>query len=262
MKIVHVVFGDAALSRLRAFLRNDKQSSVNRVFCYRDDLSIGPISELNSEMGLSKRISYVKNVYKERNQESSFEAFIPEIGLDSICQFNFKKYDRVIIWHGNNVQDKLLLYAVCALLPDVDLHEAAITDDIKQHGYSPIKIAECSYKSMSALLDGATLMSPSTKQAHAAQWTSISQSNKLLRILNQGNVVNVEESYYDSFILSDCTEEFTPADQIVGNVMGTCGQSIGDAFLNYRVKGLVKLKELCFKGDLLALSRLKPAGVR
>lgn len=254
MKIIHVVFGDSALSRLRAFFRSEKQNSSNGFFCYRDDLSIGPITNLDSGQGHSNRVRYLRNIHLERNADSSKEFPHSDIGINAIKAFNFGKYDKIVIWHGNNIQEKLLLYLACALLPHENLYEAAITEAIKQHGYTPIKVTECSSSSISTLLDCITPIDSNKKELYKQEWIKSSQSEKLVRILNQGNIVEVDESYYDSYILSDCTEDFTPATQIVWNVMGRCGQSIADAFLKYRVKGLVKKNELSYNGELLALS--------
>lgn len=254
MKIVHVVFGDSALSRLRVFFRSEKQNSSNGFFCYRDDLSIGPVNNLDSEQGHSSRVSYLRNINLERNTDSCIKFSQTDIGTNAIKAFNFGKYDRIIIWHGNNIQEKLLLYLTCALLPNENLYEAAITDAIKQHGYTPTKLAECSSSSIAELLDSITPIDTNKKELYKQEWTKSAQSDKLVRILSQGNIVEVDESYYDSYILSGCTEDFTPATQIVWDVMGRCGQSIADAFLKYRVKGLVKKNELSYNEELLALS--------
>jgi len=254
MKIVHVVFGDSASSRLRAFFRKEKQNSTNAIFCFRDDLSIGPLSNLDSAQGHLTRIRYLKNVHLERNADSDMEFCPTDIGIDAIKAFNFGKYNRIVIWHGNNIQDKLLLYLTCALLPEKNLYEVAITETVMQHGYAPIKLAECSTSSISQLVQSIKPIDGNQKDLFIREWYSSSQSDKLVRILNQGKIVEVDESYYDSYILSDCTEDFTPATQIVWNVMGRCGQSIADVFLKYRVKGLVKQKELNYNKGLLALA--------
>ncbi|WP_320054328.1 DUF3658 domain-containing protein [uncultured Acetobacteroides sp.] len=253
MKTVHVVFGDSALSRLRTFFKKERQNSTDVVFCFRDDLSIGPITALETKQGNSNRVSYLKNIHIERNADSDTRFCQSHIGIGSINSFNFGSYDRVVIWHGNNIQEKMLLYLACTLLPEENLYEAAITNTVNQHGYTPIKLAECSSNTISMLLESIAPIDSKKKAEYKQEWIKSSQSDKLVRILSQGKIVEVDESYYDSYILSDCTEDFTPASQIVWNVMGSCGQSIADTFLKYRVKGLVKKNELCYNGELLAL---------
>lgn len=254
MKTIHVVFGDSALSRLRAYFKQETQNLSNDFFCFRDDLSIGPIKNLDSEEGYLNRVNYLRNINLERNTDPCFKLSPSSIGINTIKPISFRKFDKIIIWHGNNIQEKLLLYLACALLPNENLYEAAITDDIRQHGYTPIKLTECSSSSISKLLDSITIIDRNKRELYKQEWIKSSQSDKLVRILDQGNVVEVDESYYDSYILSDCTEDFTPTSQIVWNVMGRCGQSIADAFLKYRVKGLVKQKELNYNGGSLALA--------
>jgi Protein of unknown function. len=205
-------------------------------------------------MGHSSRVSYLKNIHLERNANSGVKFSQSGIGINAIKAFNFSKYDKVVIWHGNNIQEKLLLYLACALLPNENLFEAAITDAIKQHGYTPTKLAECSSSSIAQLLESITPIDSNKKELYKQEWTKSAQSDKLIRIFSQGSIAEADESYYDSYILSDCTEDYTPAAQIVSNVMARCGQSIADAFLKYRVKGLVKQNELNYNGELLALS--------
>jgi hypothetical protein len=254
MKTVHVVFGNSALSRLRAFFKKERQNSTDVIFCFRDDLSIGPIAALETEQGNSNRVSYLKNIHLERNADSCMKFCQSHIGISSINSFKFGKYDKVVIWHGSNIQEKLLLYLVSTLLPEGNLYEAAITDAVKQHGYVPIKLAECSTSSIATLIQNIAPIDSQKKEGYKQEWVKTSQSDKLVRILKEGSIVEVDENYYDSYILSDCTEDYTPASQIVWNVMGRCGQSIADAFLKYRVKGLVTRKELNNKGGLLSLS--------
>lgn len=256
MRIIHVVFGDPASSRLRAFFRKEKQNSTNGIFCFKDDLSIGPIKNLDSPQGNLSRVNYLKNIHLERNGDSPLMLDQSDIGIEALRSFNFGKYDKVVVWHGNNIQEKLLLYLVCALLPNENLYEAAISETVEQHGYTPIRLAECNISSLTTLLSSISPIDSNKKQAYKKEWEKSSQSDKLVRILSQEKITEVDESYYDSFIISDCTEDLTPASQVVWNVMGRCGQSIADAFLKYRVKRLVKRNEIYDCGGLLSLSNL------
>jgi len=79
-------------------------------------------------------------------------------------------------------------------------------------------------------------------------WRKIKSGNSMLRILDEnGQILEKEESYYDSLIISYVTNEFQPVVRIIGDIF--CDNpNVCDFFLDWRFKQLSLKKKIEIRG--------------
>lgn len=87
------------------------------------------------------------------------------------------------------------------------------------------------------------------------EWDRISGSVECLRVWKENEVYSVQEDYFDQFII-ECAKsvgadrEFLKAPRVIGEALGLVEQLVGDTFLEYRLKQLIKQEVFEFEGSL------------
>ena len=74
--------------------------------------------------------------------------------------------------------------------------------------------------------------------------------NSLLWILDNGQMIEKDEDYFNSFLLTYCTHEFQKPARSIGYTLCAIDFNVGDSYLNYRMKQLALMKKVVFRGEL------------
>lgn len=107
---------------------------------------------------------------------------------------------------------------------------------------------------------GTVLTEKSRKQLEQ-EWKLLSETKNSLRIWEDHKVSSVQETYFDSFII-ECAknlekeraeEQFYKSARLIGEVLSQIEQSVGDAFLEYRLRTLIEQGVFEMKGTLKAM---------
>ena len=248
MKSIHIVNGNSAAGTLKHVLKNDKKYSTNIVYCFNDFLSIGPLFQIESNIGQLKRKTYLSELIHKIDSDYPLNEIINDIS--ECINFNFSDYDNVIVWHGNNAPERILKLFCCKIIRNKKLYEVDVSK-LQTEANIPYAVAECTPESVKILLNSSSKVSQEDYTKSNQKWNQITLSKSKLRIYNSsGNIENVPETFYDQFIIEKCTNEFTLALKIVGIVLGESGQLIGDTFITYRLLYLIEAKKLKYYGDL------------
>lgn len=93
------------------------------------------------------------------------------------------------------------------------------------------------------------------------EWERLAESNDTLRIRKDSHIHSVEEDYYDSFIIKKAKQlhrnqpvkDFLKSSLLVGAVICDLEQYIGDSFIDYRIKQLIKSGTFEIKGNPKAM---------
>ena len=81
-------------------------------------------------------------------------------------------------------------------------------------------------------------------------WDCLIKENSILRIYENNKVVSVDEGYFDKAILQRSDKEFKKAARIVGFFLGYSEEAIGDGYIFWRMKELVKNGYLEYRGSM------------
>ena len=248
MKNIHIVNGNSAAGSLKFILKKENIDSVNEVFCFNDFLSTGPLFQIESDNGLQKRRSYISKLINKVNSNYPLNEIIDNIS--ELKEINFSDCDRIIVWHGNNAPERLMKLLCCKFINNEKLFEVDISS-FQIDKKTPRAVGECTPQTLLTLLNnGLKKISQEEYSENIKTWDKLTLTDSDLRILNQGNLENVSESFFDQLILEQCTNEFTPALKIVGKVLGKSKQLIGDTFIVYRLFHLIETKRMKHQGEM------------
>lgn len=239
MKILHIVQGYSARGTFRRFLK--ETNKAEEVLAFPTDFKHGAIFKDFSDDELQKRFLYLKTLYKDCD-ELTYET------IHNFVNHDFNQYEKIVVWHGNNVDEWLLLYMMCALIKK-DIYEVDV-EELKSHfsrlRHSPfLSLSCCSEENIIYLYDRIKPISNCQKQEYASQWERWSQSDAPIRIMdNQNNIVEVGEDYFDESLLSDCTTEYKMVARVIGETLYDTLFLVGDFFLHKRIIHLISINKL------------------
>lgn len=244
-KILHITSGHSAAGVLRQCLR--ERALYDKVERSAGLLTYGPMPKDFSEKELMKRAQYLDAQFR-----CGATILYAEIGC--LIKHDFDKYDKTVLWHGDNVEEQLLLYMLCSFIKK-ELYQADITalyelfPHFKNTG-RPLSLGSCSSENARIMYDKIEPISPGLKQKYSQRWNYWSKSESPLRIMCDNTILEADEDYFDDFILSKCSCEYQSAARVIGEVLGYTDQLIGDQFLHMRIVELIR------KGKITAFNHV------
>ncbi|CAH2215427.1 DUF1835 domain-containing protein [Tepidibacter aestuarii] len=253
-KFVHIVFGDSAEGTLKYFFENNENKFNGEVINFREDYSIGPIYEIDTEKGLRKRIEWVEKILKKVCEDDYFEDIKKEFINTYKTIKNIDKDSKIVIWYGENIDNQVGLRHLNALLRNKELYEINVSESyIEDYNYSkyrPRALGECAPEQIGHLISTVKKLEKEKCNCLIDDWNVLRKSKENLRILKDNKIIGVDESYYDKDILSNCTFNFKKAARVIGATMGKSDQLVGDAYIDYRVRILIESGKVEYRGKL------------
>lgn len=253
-KFVHIVFGDSAAGTLRYFFENNQNEFKGEIINFTEEPSVGPINGIDTDAGLRKRIEWFKEMLKSVSVYGCFED-VEKMLKDTYD--NIKNLDlasKVVIWHGANADNQIALRCLVQMMKNEELYEVNVSEsyieDSDNNLYNPRSLAECAPENVEKLLPTMKKLENEKRNNLKKDWALLAASKEQLRILEDGIIVGAHESYYDDDILSNCTPDFTKAARVIGDTMGKSGQLVSDTYIDYRVRRLIEIGRLEYRGKL------------
>jgi len=243
-KTTHIALGDSAAGCLKVFLRNIGKKPEEKVLGFRDDLSIGPVSELNTEKGLNRRCQWLLAMYNDigcADYIGDFENDFSDLYKSVEC---LDKDQDVVIWHGQNTGDQMALRFLVSVLQvnrilEVDVSKGS--NESKELNMRFIRsLGECCPEEIENLMPVSKLIETDQLEQLKREWLTFKHSNSVLRIIEAEELLEVDESYYDSDIVSNCSYSFDKAACVIGRTMGLSNQVVSDTYLDYRIRKLIR----------------------
>lgn len=257
---VHIVFGESTKGALKNALeelnrKNERVIRLNHMF------SIGPISGLDKEVGLERRLEWL--FYRVHMEDEEVFNYVQD-NLQDIEEIrNIPDNVRVTIWYGNNAHEQVGLRFVLFLL---NVRAGAIrTINVyevwgklfNRSGNYPLHTAEISPKQLGILLNQASdeTISKEELRRWKKEWLKISNQNTNLRIWNK-EICSKSEDYFDNMIINSLKKlheesgkvNYIKAARLIGEILGHLPQVVGDDYIEYRIVHLVLEKVLDIKG--------------
>ncbi|WFD10195.1 DUF1835 domain-containing protein [Tepidibacter hydrothermalis] len=253
-KFVHITFGDSAAGTLKYFFKTNKNEFNGEIINFREDYSIGPIYEIDTEIGLKKRIEYFEKIFNKISVDEYYEDIEKEFIHTYKSIKDIDPDSKVVIWYGKNTNDQVGLSYLSSLLRNKNLYEVNVSDSYitsyNENGYNPRAFGECAPEEISHLILTMKKLEKEKCNFLINDWEDLRKSKENLRILKDNKIIGVDESYYDNDILSNCTFNFKKAARIIGATMGKSDQLIGDTYIDYRVRALIESEQVEYRGKL------------
>ncbi|GAA0736556.1 DUF1835 domain-containing protein [Clostridium oceanicum] len=258
---VHIALGDSAAGCLKYCLKENKDNIYfGKVMKFTDDLSTGSIYKLDEN--IKQRDLWLEQLYGKTgvkyyiapNKKLDAEFIYNEIKNIYNGTLKIPKDFKVVIWHGNNVMEQISLRYIMNTFKEYELYEADVSKYITHvydnQEYKVRCVAECRPQELELVLEKISPIDDDKKSELISQWNNLQESKATLRILQNGKIVSVGEDYYDNEILRFLSKKFKNAPRVIGNVLGTSHQIVSDTFIDYRLRNLIELDKVEYKGKL------------
>ncbi|CAI8939288.1 MULTISPECIES: DUF1835 domain-containing protein [Bacillus] len=266
---VHITFDESSAGSLKHMLSKERLRQ-EYVVSFSEFFSIGPINQLDTNEGqqlrqqwLSKNLN-LEDLYFEEEYLSQFIQSLEE--LQSIPNDM-----PITIWSANNAHEHVGLCFALVYLKDkkniriINTSEAHRRLFQKENEIYEIRgTGELTSEKLAVIYEkyekGAVL-TEEERTGFEQEWELLSETTDLLRIWNDNQVQSVHDDYFDTFII-ECAknlekeraeEQFYKSARLIGEVLGQIEQSVGDVFLEYRLRTLIGQGVFEMKGSLKAM---------
>lgn len=252
----HIVLGDSVQGSLKWFFKEHKKNDYfGEIKNFREDLSTGSIYKLENNVG--KRIEWFKHMYNATGSLDDIDDIEKEIMKTYNYELDISKDVNIIIWHGNNVIEQTALRYLVNRFKSNKIYEVNVSKYIQKqfedNKYYVRSTGECSPEELGVALDKISLIEDKRKGELISQWNQLRETRFTLRIVKDDKIISVDEDYYDNEILKYTSNEFVKAPRIIGMVMGMSYQIVGDAFIDYRLRKLIKVGKIVYRGKLKSM---------
>ncbi|ALQ68230.1 DUF1835 domain-containing protein [Bacillus thuringiensis] len=257
---VHIAFDDSTAGCLKYMLSQEERLE-ERVVAFSEFFSIGPINKLHTNEGQLARQKWLVNnltAYDSYFEEEYLPRFIET--MEELHSIPIET--PITIWKANNAHEQVGLCVVLAQLKDKKnirvMNTSEASKEILKLEYDIRGTGELAPESL-ALIHKSFVELPyltvEKRMQFEHEWDSLSKSTEFLRVWTDNEVHSVQEGYFDQFII-ECAKRvgadkgFTKAPIVIGEALGLVEQLVGDTFLEYRLKQLIKKEVFEFVGSL------------
>ncbi|MEC2918771.1 DUF1835 domain-containing protein [Bacillus tropicus] len=257
---IHIAFDDSTAGCLKHMLSQEERLE-EMVIAFSEFFSIGPIHKLHMNEGqLARQEWLVNNLTAYENYFE--EDYLPRF-LETMEELHTIPIETPItIWKADNAHEHVGLCFVMAQLKDKKniriMNTSEASKEILKQEYAIRGTGELPPESL-ALLQKSFIELPcltvEKRMQFECEWDRLSNSTEFLRVWKENEVHSVQEDYFDQFII-ECAKsigadrEFLKAPRVIGEALGLVEQLVGDTFLEYRLKELIKQEVFEFIGSL------------
>jgi hypothetical protein len=258
--MLHLTFTESGAGTLRQALLMSFEEAArgDKVLALADDLSYGPIDPPEPTLRLDWMIRKLNVVAEDWNwlpkavEEFWWQAVLPM--MDRTIWFSrryTKEYAGFLQWvaRSGHAQD-----------PVVDLSEVEIRSRAGPR-YKLVSLSQVGPEDLDirTLLELRRPLTEAERGRYLQEWRQLQNENAALRVIDDGRLVSVAESYYDALILSFARPRWLKVARIVGDALATSSDAatmqVGDVYLAGRIAALVSAGQLEAQGDLRNMRR-------
>lgn len=264
---IHIVMGDSFSGTMKQALKKLGLAETQKIITLRENYSIGPIGNLDTSQGRETRsLWFRENITEAFEDYTRFEEEYQELlhQIDLI-----PKSAKVIIWTGSNALEQIGLRHAAHLIRSkgnsLNLCDACaihqnsynkIIDSFYNFCYSGIISVDELCEILKSMDNRCDTLNPNDILRIENQWLKLSKADGILRIWQNGEILNVKANYYDDCLLKKLEElepssddnGFIKSARLIGEMIGHCHQFIGDSYFEYRLREMIYAGFLEIKG--------------
>ena len=229
----HVVFDEIAAGHVRG-------AGFQNIIKCEDDLSIGPIHELDIASGRKKRVKWLQKVWDYHLKGNNVKKNMP---LDTAAYARLWKVadnpnHTIVFWAGANSMERVGLYRALAgvlrsqqnlfLIEPTEM----IKDEKKGKRVLPHSIGQCSSEVLQRLYTIKVKLK-ATHLKHASKvWKKILKEKSFVRVAKPNGIWCYSEDHFDGLILRTLSKNFIPLLDIIAEILSL--QHIKHQYLLWR----------------------------
>ncbi|WP_242245660.1 DUF1835 domain-containing protein [Bacillus cereus group sp. BfR-BA-01523] len=257
---IHIAFDDSTTGCLK-YMLSQEELFEESVVAFSEFFSIGPINQLHTNKGQLARQQWLLN--NLTSYDSYFEEeYLPKF-METLEELHsIPNETPITIWKADNAHEHVGLCFVMAQLKGKKniriINTSEMSREILNQEYDIRGTGELSPESLATFQNSFAESPFLTKKSRVNlehEWDSLSNSMEFLRVWKDDEVHSVQEGYFDQFII-ECAKnvgadkEFHKAPRVIGEALGLADQLVGDTFLEYRLKELIKQEVFEYEGSL------------
>lgn len=257
--MIHIVFQHADVDVIKEAMKLD-ESLQGDVFEIKDEWGVGPLKDIDTEEGWQTRINWWIQLLSGSPHEKVVGTFDDRETVKTIKEkLDADETSEVWIWMGQNQHDVTGYYW---LMPQLRSYQGRVMilylnnlPFINEKGqlFYPWGVHDVLPKEAVKAKKLARPITLSEFEVDPDEWKKISDENAIVRILEGGKkIVGKDDSFYDSEILKNITNEWQKASRALSNTLHRMKIKTGDVFLMWRMKHLISEGKIESLGDVNA----------
>lgn len=257
--MIHIVFNEADVDVLKKAIELD-ESLQGAVMQVKDDYAVGPLAGIYTAEGMEARRQWWREVLAGGDYEGKVDEGIVDdnkLVAELIERLNNEPAEIVWIWAAQNKHDVSGYYWLMSQLKDFQgriyilyLNNLPFINEKGQLFYPEWLhvIPPREFLKAKRLARPITL---SEFEVDPDEWARLQQDDKGVRLLEGGKkLVQADYSYYDEDLKKYITGDWQKASRIIHQFLHKNKQTIGDAYLLWRLKALLATGEWDVQGEV------------
>jgi hypothetical protein len=255
--MIHIVFNGSEVNLMKDVIKLD-ESLTGTVLQVKDDFAVGPLIDIETEQGWHSRANWWRELLKHSPYENDPQTFFDDREtVKKIKEQLDTNAHQVWIWMGQNQHDVCGYYWFMQHFKEyqgriqvIYLNNLPFINEKGQLFY-PSWISEIQPKELIKAKRLARPVTMSEFEVDPDEWKKLCAENSAVRILEGGKkIVSRDETFYDSEILKNLTNEWQKATRVLTNTLHRMKIKTGDVFLMWRMKELIAQGRIEVLGDV------------
>lgn len=257
-KDLHIVFRHADRTIMDSSVFDPDDIDLYKLV---DDLSIGPIWDLPAIDDGRFRKEWLEKTFGDLVfKDDILSAVDKDIALISTIVEMADKCKDIYIWTGRDASEVINTARVLSRLIKLDKRIYVLDfSDINVRNIDGIIVSPKSLLQTASfqIKDVANHFRQQTitdLQKWESMWSDIKSVRSHVRVLDKdGSICHVQDSFFDTSLLSYCKSEFQEAARVIGPTLADIDFAVSDSYLNWRLKELANNKKLQYRGCLIEI---------
>lgn len=257
--MIHIVFNEPDVEVLKKAIELD-ETLQGEVIQIKDDYAVGPIKDIYSDEGIEARKQWWREVLAGTEIQMTIdtgEVDDMKTVVDLIVKLAMNPDEKVYIWAAQNKHDVSGYYWLMSQLKDFQgrLYILYLNNlpFINEKGliFYPEWLHVIPPKEFLKAKKLSRPITLSEFEVDPDEWNKLQQENKGVRILEGGKkLVQYDYDFYDEDLKKYITGDWQKASKIIHTFLHKNKHTTGDAFLLWRLKGLLASGNYDVQGEL------------
>lgn len=256
----HIVCFESTAGSLNVGLPRPKT-----VIAIPDNLSYGPLGKLDKKEDRKIREEWL---YENINDELEEGIYTCKFS-NSLRQIeDISESVPIYLWCGNNAAEQIGLRFMLYLLRKKKNTIYLLGDQIEEKKADISFTSQMDSKQIKSLFERnkeSRQLSLEERSYYSEEWLKLIERMEVLRIWNDGEILGVPESFFDSLILEileglhakQTEKDFIPVGEVIREMLISSEANINLFFLEYRIRQLIYNGSLYIKGIPKSIDRYK-----
>jgi hypothetical protein len=267
--MIHIVFNEADVAVLQKAIELD-ESLTGEVIQVKDDYAVGPIKDMYTTEGIEMR----KEWWRQVVAGGDYDGLVDKGKIDDnktveelVARLESDEKEIVWIWAAQNKHDVSGYYWLMSQLKNLQgriyilyLNNLPFINE-KGLIFYPEWLSVIPPKEFLKAKKLARLITLSEFEVDPDEWTRLQNEEKGVRVLEGGKKLSQQDyDFYDADLKKFITSDWQKASRIIHNFLNKNKQTTGDAYLLWRLKGLLADGAYDVQGELKGMKDFEVKG--